>query len=155
QWLRDYRRVELVEARLSAEDIERTVQLLTLGAVRKVAQAADTLEELVTRGKVLLAWQAYEEAAPAWRRAGQLQAASFVAWFSLGYTVGRLYRWEEALEAYERALALLPDHSGGWNNKGEALYHLRRYQLAVAAYERAIALDAAYAVAWNNRGVAR
>jgi tetratricopeptide (TPR) repeat protein len=175
EWLRDYRRVELVEARLTAEVIERTVQLLTLSAARTVAQAADTLEDMVTRGKVLLAWQAYEEAAQALRRAVQLEAASFVAWFSLGYAYGCLVRWEEALEAYERALALMPGHAGGLNNKGEALYNLRRYQLALAAYEQAIELDAAYALKdprmaladyeraitldsdyaapWNNRGV--
>jgi tetratricopeptide (TPR) repeat protein len=155
EWLRDYRRIELVEARLTAEVIERTVQLLTLSAARNVAQVSDTLEDILTRGKVWLAYQSYEEAVQAFRRAVQLEAASFVAWFSLGYALGRLVRWEEALEAYERALALVPDHSGGWNNKGEALYNLRRYQLALAAYERAIELDAQYAVAWNNRGVAR
>jgi tetratricopeptide (TPR) repeat protein len=155
EWLRDYCRVEMVEARLTAEVIERTVQLLTLGAARNVAQAADTLEDLVTHGNVLLAWRAYEEAAQALRRAVQLEAASFVAWFSLGYAYGCFLRWEEALEAYERALALMPVHSGGWNNKGEALYNLRRYQLALAVYDRALALDAQYAVAWNNRGVAR
>src|SRR5262245_19524388 len=41
EWLRDSRRMELVEARLTTEVIERTVQLLTLGAAQNVAPAAD------------------------------------------------------------------------------------------------------------------
>ena len=153
-FVRDYRQIDIASLR-PADVTERALQLLTLSAARAVAQAADTLEDVVTRGKALLARQAYEEALREFQRAVQLEAASFIAWFSLGYAYGRLLRWEEALEAYERALALTPDHAGAWNNKGEALYNLRRYQLALAAYERALALDAENAIAWNNRGVAR
>jgi tetratricopeptide (TPR) repeat protein len=54
----------------------------------------------------------YEEALHEFQRAIQLEAASFIAWFSLAYAYGRLLRWEEALDAYERALALTPDHAG-------------------------------------------
>jgi hypothetical protein len=72
-WLRDYRRFELV-------------------AARTVAQAADTLQDRVTRGKALLAQQAYEEALREFQGAIQRETASFVAWFCLGYAYGCLLR---------------------------------------------------------------
>src|SRR6185312_7286580 len=133
--------------------VEQALRLLTLSAA--ASSAADTIDDILTRGKALLARQAYEEALREFQRATQLATTSFVAWFCVGYAYGCLLRWDQALDAYERALTLTPDHAGALNNKGEALYNLGRYQLALAAYERALALDAKNAVAWNNRGVAR
>src|SRR5262245_51040488 len=116
-YVRDFRQIDVV-AGSPSEVTERALRLLTLTATTTGASGADTLDDMLTRGKALLARQAYAEALREFQRAIQLEVASFVAWFCLGYAYGRLRRWEEALEAYERALTLSPDHAGSLNNKG-------------------------------------
>lgn len=141
------------------ELIARTLTLLALSPagqqpVAVAPQQAESVADLVTRGKALRAQRKDAEALNFFQRATQLDPNSFDAWSNLGLTLSRLERKMEALVAYDKALALDPNELANWNNKGTALNSLKRYDEALLAFDKALALDPDDAIVWNNKGLA-
>jgi hypothetical protein len=133
----------------------------TLGAPPRVTrlpvaptpQAAESLDDLLSRGKALKAQKQYSEAIPYLERATQRDPRSFDAWANLGLAYNETGRQGDDLVAYDRALALDDKQAWVWYNKGLALYSLHRYEEALACYDRALALDPNYRDAWYNKGI--
>src|SRR5260221_4892561 len=115
---------------------------------------ADSLADLIGRGRALNAQGKYAEALPLFQRALERDPRSVDAWLTAGYTLGNMGRYAEALVALDRALALNPNSARAWSNKGAALNGRRRDEEELAAYDRALALDPQYAKAWSNKGYA-
>ncbi len=159
-FLEDFKRVEApgYKPYALAEATERTQRLLELTpagqrpAPATPPQPSESLDDLLAKGKALLAQNKYAEAIPFFERATQRDPASFDAWANLGYLYSEVARWQESLTACDRALAL--DEKQAWvsNNKGYALNGLNRYDEALVARERALALDPNYAAVWGNKG---
>jgi tetratricopeptide (TPR) repeat protein len=140
----------------AARRLLRTLGLTPRGeAPAPVApQPTESVDDLLTRGKVLVAKKQYTEARPLFERASQLAPGSFDAWAMLGYLLGELGRWQELLTACDRALALDGSNAPTWVNKGRAFGGLGRFQEELVALDRALALDPNLAMAWNNKGAA-
>ena len=160
-YLQDFKRIEApgLQPYLAAEATRRLLHALALTpagqAPTPVApQPRESGDDLLERGKALIAQDRYAEALPLIERATRLLPNSFSAWANLGYLLNELKRYADALLAHERALALDPSNAIAWYNKGVALNELGRREEALAAYERALALDPADAAAWNNKGIA-
>ncbi|HKT39116.1 MAG TPA: toll/interleukin-1 receptor domain-containing protein [Ktedonobacterales bacterium] len=115
-------------------------------------QPTESVDDLLTRGKALIAQKQYAEALPLFERVSQLSSGSFDAWANMGYILGELGQWQNSLASCERALALDSKQSWVWNNKGRALNGLTRYNEALDAYDRALALDQNDAEIWYNKG---
>jgi tetratricopeptide (TPR) repeat protein len=168
-FLHGYKRIEAPSykpypAADAANRLLRTLALTPAGAAPApvAPQPSEDMNDLLTRGKALIAQKQYAEALPLFERATQLAPGSFGAWANLGYVFGELNRWQEALTAFDRALALNDRNAAVWNNKGNALNELQRYaealdelgrdEEALAAYDRALALDPKNAGTWYNKG---
>jgi tetratricopeptide (TPR) repeat protein len=139
------------------EAIERTLHLLQLtlpgeAPLPTAPQPAESVKDLITRGKALQAQERHAEALPLFQRATQFDPHSFTAWFNVAYTFDYLQRYQEAVDALDRALAIDPNGAFAWTNKGAALTGLKRYNEALVAYDRALALDPKDETAWTNRG---
>jgi tetratricopeptide (TPR) repeat protein len=166
-WLQDFKRVEApgIQPYAQAEAVTRTLHALQLTLPGEVAiptapQPAESADDLMTRGKALLAQDEHAEALELFQRATQLDPCSFDAWFNIAYTFAHAYklderyRYQEAVDALDRALAMDPNNAAAWYNKGNALYHLMHYDEALAAYDRALALDPNDADARIGKGAA-
>jgi tetratricopeptide (TPR) repeat protein len=158
-FLHGYKRIEAPSykpypAADAANRLLRTLALTPAGAAPApvAPQPSEDMNDLLTRGKALIAQKQYAEALPLFERATQLAPGSFGAWANLGYVFGELNRWQEALTAFDRALALNDRNAAVWNNKGNALNELQRYAEALVALDRALALNPNLAQAWNNKG---
>src|SRR5258706_14711004 len=102
---------------------------------------AESMADLIGRGRALNAQTKYAEALPLFQRATQLDARSFNAWFNVGYTLGNLRRYEEALVALDRALALNQNYRYAWIGKGISLRALGRRREAEEVERLAQELD--------------
>jgi tetratricopeptide (TPR) repeat protein len=160
-FLHDFKRIEApgYQPYPQAEAVSRTLHALQLTLPGEAPLStgplpADSVADLIGRGRALNAQAKYAEALPLFQRALERDPRAFDAWLTAGYTLGNLGRYEEALVALDRALALNPNSARAWSNKGAALNGLRRYEEELAAYNRALALDPQYAKAWGNKGYA-
>lgn len=117
-------------------------------------QPAESVDELITHGRALLAQGKYAEAVLYFQRATQRDPHDFLAWFNLGYANDRLKHWPDALTAQDRALTLDQNHARTWYNKATSLVNLGRHEEALAACDRALDLDPTIAWAWINKGAA-
>jgi len=160
-FLHDFKRIEApgYQPYPQAEAVTRTLHALQLTLPGEAPLPtgplpADSVADLIGRGRALNAQTKYAEALPLFQRALERDPRAFDAWLTAGYTLGNLGRYEEALVALDRALALSPNSARAWSNKGAALNGLRRYEEELAAYDRALALDPQYAKAWSNKGYA-
>jgi tetratricopeptide (TPR) repeat protein len=121
--------------------------------VTPTPQPAESLDDLLSQGKALIAQKKYAEAIPYLERATQRDPRSFDAWANLGYMYIETGRPADGLAANDRALALDDKQAWVWNNKGFALRALTRHEEALACYDRALALDPNYRDAWYNKGI--
>lgn len=119
-----------------------------------VQQPAESVDDLIMRGRTLSAQGIVGDALPLFERATELAPSSFDAWFNLGLALNRLGRYSEALTAHERAIALDRSSAIAWTNLGNAFLALKRYAEALTACERAVSLDSQLMQAWNNIGSA-
>jgi tetratricopeptide (TPR) repeat protein len=139
------------------EAVRRLLQALVLtpgGEVPAPAaapQPTESAEDLLARGKALVAQNKYDEALPLYQRATQLASSSFDVWANLGFAYDQIGESGPAVKAYDQALAVDANQAWVWNNKGLALRQLGRDSDALKAYDRAIALDPD-AVVWRNKG---
>lgn len=160
-FLEDFLRVEAPGYRPfpPREAIARTLHLLSLTAAGEASrplapQPAESVRDLLARGRSLLARRRYAEALTFCERAAQLAPQDYDAAFLLGYTLSQLGQHARALAAFEQALALRPDDAAIWANRGTSLLYLGRYAEALASYERALALGEHLDGAWNGKGYA-
>lgn len=115
-------------------------------------QPTESVDDLLMRGKALIAQKKYDEALPLFERAAQLAPTSADAWGYLGPILNELGRTNEAIAACDRALVLDDKQAWVWGNKGRVLDKLGYHQEALVAYDRALALDPNDAIAWYNKG---
>jgi tetratricopeptide (TPR) repeat protein len=141
------------------EAIERTLRLLALvpeGTVPAptTPQPAESLDDLIARGKGLLAQERYAEALPFLEQATRQSPRSHRAWFAFGYTLGNLGRYDQAAAAFDKATQLKAGDAPSWYNKGLALENLDRLDEAMIALDRSLSLDPSYPEAERERAVA-
>jgi tetratricopeptide (TPR) repeat protein len=158
-FMQGYKRIEApgIQPFPVEEAVRRTLRALALTPAGEAPaptapQPTESADDLIARGKALMARKDYREASPLFERATQLAPRSFDAWAKLGLAYNEMGRHGDDLNAYDRALALDEKQAWVWGNKGKALRNLKRPEEALAVYERALALDPNYAVAWNNKG---
>ena len=160
-FLHDFKRIEApgyapYPPEDAARRLARTLGLTPRGeAPTPVSpQPTESVDDLLARGKALIAQKKYTEALPLFERASQLTPGSFDAWANFGYILSELGLWQESLAACERALALDANNAPTWSNKGKTLRNLGRSEEALAAYDRALAIDPTLVNAWVCRGTA-
>lgn len=120
--------------------------------VSTAPQPTESVDDLLTRGKALMAQRQYAAAQPLFERATHLAPNSFAAWTNLSQNLLNLMRWHESLAACDRAIALDGAQAGVWVIKATALSGLGHHQDAMAAIDHALALDSNNAYAWNGKG---
>lgn len=120
--------------------------------VSTASQRIESIDDLLTRGKALIAQKKFAEALPLFVHATQLAPDSFYAWGYLGHVFSRLGSWPKALAAYDQALALDEKQAWLWCNKGYTLNELRRHDEALVAFDRALALAPNLTDAWYSKG---
>lgn len=160
-FLQDFKRIE-ADGRVpftiqeAANRLVRALGLSPRGAApTPVAhQPTNSLDELLTLGKAMVAQSKFEEAEQVFKVATQIAPNSFDAWSNLGHVLNEREQWEEARKACDRALALDEKQAWVWNNKGWALAGLGDYKGTLAACERALELNPNYARAWRRKGYA-
>ena len=111
----------------------------------------ETLEDLLTRGKLLTARNEWGQAVTRFQQAVKLDQTSFDAWAHLAIALNESGHHAEALVACNRALALDGQKGWVWNRKGLILGDLKRYLEAIDAYDRALALVSGDAPMLNNK----
>jgi tetratricopeptide (TPR) repeat protein len=160
-FMSDYKRIEApnYQPYSIAEAARRLLHALALtpkGAIPEpvAPQPSESVDDLMERGKALVAQKRYAEALPLFQRATELAPGNIDAWGNKGAALGNIGRHAEALEAFDHVLALDPNHALAWYSKGIALINLGRYAEALEACDRALALDPNYGTAWNNKGAA-
>jgi hypothetical protein len=161
-FLHDFKRIEApgyapYPSKDAGRRLARTLGLTPAGeAPTPVApQPTESVDDLLARGKALIAQQKYAEALPLLERATQIAPGSFDAWANLGLARNETGRHGDDVQAYDRTLGLDEKQAWVWYNKGNALRNPGRYDEAVAAYDRVLALDSNFAMAWNNKGNTR
>lgn len=159
-YLQDFKRIEApgLQPLPIAEAIRRLLHTLALTPAGEAPapiapQPRESGDDLLERGKALIAQKRYADALPLIELATQFIPDSFSAWFNLGVVLDELQRWTDALRACDRALAIDPSDAPAWNNKGNALSGLGRHEEALTAYERALALDPSYVFGWHGKGI--
>ncbi len=103
-----------------------------------------SMTESLTRlhqGEALLKQERWEEAAEAFRKSIELDAANAWPYHHLGDALARLGHLPDAVAAYEQAIALSPKSPWTLKNFGNALSRLGCWEQAEAAYRRAIGFD--------------
>jgi tetratricopeptide (TPR) repeat protein len=157
-YLQDFKRIEApgLQPFPAAEATRRLLHTLALTPAGQAPapiapQPRESGDDLLERGKALIAQDRYADALPLIERATQLLPDSSSAWFNRGYLLNALKRFADALPAHDRALALDPAYAAAWNNKGNALNGLGRYAEALSVYERSLTLDAQSARGWNGK----
>ncbi|MFI5277794.1 MAG: toll/interleukin-1 receptor domain-containing protein, partial [Ktedonobacterales bacterium] len=160
-YLQDFKRIEApgLQPFPAAEATRRLLHTLALTPAGQAPapiapQPRESGDDLLERGKALIAQDRYTDALPLIERATQLLPDSFAAWANRGYLLSELKRHTDALVAYDRALALDPAYAAAWNNKGAALNGLGRHAEALVALDKALALDPNDVFAWRNKGIA-
>jgi tetratricopeptide (TPR) repeat protein len=141
-----------------AEAIERTLWLLGLTPLGRAPtltapQPTESTDDLVVRGKGLLAQEQYAQAATSFEQATRLTEPSAEAWTRLALALNKLGRFQEALASSEKALAIDSRNASAWARHGAALTNLGQHMRALAACKRALALDPNDAIAWFNEGI--
>jgi TIR domain/Tetratricopeptide repeat len=131
-FLHDFKRIEApgYQPYPQAEAVTRTLHALQLTLPGEAPLStgplpADSVADLIGRGRALNAQGKYAQALPLFQRALERDPRAVDAWLTAGYTLGNLERYEEALVALDRALALNPNSPRAWSNKGAALNGLR------------------------------
>ncbi|HEY7340896.1 MAG TPA: toll/interleukin-1 receptor domain-containing protein [Ktedonobacterales bacterium] len=159
-FLYGYKRIEApgyqaYAAHEAAGSVLRALSLTPVGeAPAPVApQPTESVNDLLPRGRALLAQKKYLEALPHFELATQIFPSSFEAWANLGQTFFLLGSYEGALAPYDHALALDDKQAWVWINKGTALGGLLRHEEELAAYDRALALDPNAASTWRGKGI--
>jgi tetratricopeptide (TPR) repeat protein len=157
-FLEDFLRVEAPGDQPYPRDeaIDRTLRLLALtpqgtAPTPTTPEPAESLDDLITRGKGLLAQERYAEALPFFEQATQQSKRSHRAWLNLGYTLGNLGQYEQALAAFDRAVHLKPGDAASWYNKGLALEYLDRWDEALAALDQCLGIDSDYTEAEREK----
>jgi tetratricopeptide (TPR) repeat protein len=158
-YIESMRRVEAADHAPLPQDsaIERTMRLLMLTPAGSrpaptTPQPAESVDDLLAKGKALIAKIQYAEALPFFERATQRDPNCFDAWANLGYLRGEFKHWPESLAALNRALTLNTDDAAIWYNRGVVLANLDRNDEALAAFDLALTLDQGLANAWYNKG---
>lgn len=157
-FLRDFKRIEGpgLTPYPEEERIRQMVRALALtqqgsGATTITPQSGESGDDLLTRGRGLIAQGKYAEALPFFQCAIQ-ETDAFDAWTGLGRTFNALGRPGDGLIACTCAAALNPEYAPAWFGQGTALAELGHQSEALAAYNRALAIDPEYAVAYHNKG---
>jgi tetratricopeptide (TPR) repeat protein len=160
-FLEGFKRVEApaFQPYVASEMIANTLRLLALTStgetqIAVAPQLVESLDDLLIRGKALLAQEKYVEALSFFERATQLDTKDFSAWFNLGLTYSRLQQWENGITAYDRAIHLNPQRARAWNNKGWDLANLRRFSEALDAVEQSLLLNPNSGASWDTKGFA-
>jgi tetratricopeptide (TPR) repeat protein len=160
-YLQDFKRIEApgLQPYSAAEATRHLLHALALTPAGQAPapiapQPRESGDDLLERGKALIAQKRYADALLLIERATQLLPDSFDAWFNRGVVLDHLERWTDALPALDRALALDPADAFAWHNKGAAFRGQGRYSEALEAHEQALALDPTSAGAWIGKGAA-
>ncbi|HEU5344085.1 MAG TPA: toll/interleukin-1 receptor domain-containing protein [Ktedonobacterales bacterium] len=158
-FLQDFKRIEApgLQPFPTGEAVRRLLHTLVLtpqgeAPAPTAPQPQERVDDLVERGKALMAQKRHADAILLLERASQLNPRSFDAWGNLGQALGEVGWWAEALAACDRALALNANVASVWNNRGVALRKLNREDEALVAYDRALDLNPSAPDAWNNKG---
>jgi tetratricopeptide (TPR) repeat protein len=108
------------------------------------------LDELFDRGLALEDQHRYEEAADAYRLAGELDRDDASVHFNLGNVLCALGRFDESIESFHAALRCDPQYPEAWNNLGHVLTEKRDLQKAAQAFRQALELVPDYDDAMHN-----
>jgi tetratricopeptide (TPR) repeat protein len=112
--------------------------------------AAAPLDEFFDRGLALEDQGHFEEAAEAYRHAGELDPLDAAVHFNLGNVLCALGRLEEAIDRFRMALDCDPQYAEAWNNLGIARARNGNLPGAVQAFRRALELVPSYDDAAGN-----
>ncbi len=139
------------------EMITRILQFLALPLANQVPTPvmppfSDSVNDLLTWGRVLAAQKRWAETLGFFQRATERDPNNASAWGELGRTLNGSQRYAEVLTAHDRSLALNGQQAWVWNNKGYALNVPGQGEEALTAFDHALALDPAYIDARDHKG---
>lgn len=146
-YLEDFRRVEGPNhAPYPPEEaIAQTLRLLQLPAVSSTspspAPPAESVADLLTRGKALSAQGRDQEALPLFARATQLAPASDEAWLNYFTVLDIMGREEEAQAAFGQWLTTEPSIAETCVLRGELLWSDQQYEEALDQFDQALSLE--------------
>jgi tetratricopeptide (TPR) repeat protein len=146
-YLEDFRRVEGPNHTPypPAEAIAQTLRLLQLPAVSSTSPSpalpAESVADLLTRGKALSAQGRTEEALPLFARASELAPESDEVWLNYMEALSSLGREEEARGAFERWLTTEPSIAETCVLRGELLWSDQQYEEALDQFDQALFLE--------------
>jgi len=111
---------------------------------------ASRLDELFDRGLALEDQRRFEEAADAYRLAGECDPDDPSVHFNLGNVLCALGRFDESIESFHEALHCDPLYPEAWNNLGHVFTEKRDLRSAAQAFRRALELVPDYDDAMHN-----
>jgi tetratricopeptide (TPR) repeat protein len=165
QFLLDFDRPKIVEARATKPRIAENAAELFLAAVAMEENPARQQEALETYRRVLelnpkhaaacinlgtiyYNQQNYLEAERCYRRAVEIDPRYALGYFDLGNVLDETGRLNEAVEAYRTAIAIAPNYADAHYNLALAFERLRRPRKALAHWRAYVRMDPVGA--WSN-----
>jgi tetratricopeptide (TPR) repeat protein len=127
---------------------KRPARTASIGSSPAAAkQPTESADDLMARGKALVAQSKFAEALPLFQRATEVNPNLAEAWAFLSRAHSAKGHPEEGLETSEHAIQFNHDSVVGWFARGNAMSALGRHEEALAAYDRATVLDPNFAIA--------
>jgi tetratricopeptide (TPR) repeat protein len=136
---------------INANKFEKVKEILD----RTVETDSNNIQELFSKGLMLLGSKKWSEALTLFDRILELDANNTNTFTPRGITLDHLGRYEEAIRSYDRALELRPNEDEIWNNRGVSLGHSGKHEQAIFSYDRAIKIKPDLHLYWHNRGNAQ
>lgn len=119
---------------------------------KRLEQAPEHVESLLTKAHAQFWLKRYPEAETACRKALELQPAFPEALNLLGVILSSVRRHDEALIVVEKAIAQDPAYEPAYVTRGEILRSQQRYLEAIASLRKAVELEPSNHTAWANLG---
>ncbi|MFP4241098.1 MAG: tetratricopeptide repeat protein [Chitinispirillaceae bacterium] len=114
--------------------------LLVVGAFCFSLMAQST-EELMSRGNVMLQRGAYSQAVTAFRKIARRQPSNFEAQYNLAFAYLGWGRNAKAVQEFKKALGLQPNSSHAWANLAVAYENMGDISKALGALDKAVRAD--------------
>ncbi len=113
---------------------------------------AQTSNELVDQGNVLLNAGKYEDAAAVYTKAAELDRQNKFAYGNRGLAKRNLKKYKEAIKDYDEALKIDSTFAWAYSSRADAFLQLKKYDKALSDLDKAIALKPTDAYTFLVRG---
>jgi tetratricopeptide (TPR) repeat protein len=142
----DYKKAVETDPNFGAESYSKNLGL-------KPIQTTPPYEQFNKDAQVLDGQGKYQEAISMYKRAIELKADYYEAWFNLGNTYGKTGKFVDAIASFNRAIAAKKDYAEAFAGRGIANASVGKFQEALKDMSAAIKIKPDYAMVFLNRAL--